>query len=122
MNIHIVPVVGDTVLTCSDPRQPIGATAIHQSGAIWTGAAAPVAPSASGSMPSSAGGNVVPSFSVKDATSHFDARPTGGMVAPTPPWVDDVTTRHFNRAPDSTKLFCNIHDKVQVSKSQFRES
>ena len=64
----------------------------------------------SGSLPSS---GVVPSFSVKDATSRFDA-PSGGMVAPTPPWVDDATTPHFNTAPDSTKLFCNIHDKVKV--------
>ena len=73
----------------------------------------------SGSLPSS---SVVPSFSGKDATSRFDARLSGGMVAPTPPWVDDATTPHFNRAPDSTKLFCNIHDKVQVSKYKFRES
>ena len=43
------------------------------------------------------------SFSVKDATARFDARPSGGMVAPTPPWVDDVTTQHFNRAADATR-------------------
>ena len=35
-----------------------------------------------------------------------------------PPWVNDVTTPHFNRAPDATQLFCNIHDKVQVAKIQ----
>ena len=55
------------------------------------------------------------------ATARYDARP-GGAVAPTPPWVDDATTPHFNRAPDATKLFCNIHDKVQVAKLKFREN
>ena len=66
---------------------------------------APAAP-ASGSLPSSppaAGGKGAPAFSVKAAASRYDARPFGGMVAPTPPWVDDVTTPHFNRAADATK-------------------
>ena len=35
--------------------------------------------------------------------------------------MDDVTTPHFNRAPDATKLFCNIHDKVMVVKFKFSE-
>ena len=51
--------------------------------------------------PSGAG---LPSFSVADATARYDSRP-GVEMAPTPPWVNDVTTPHFNRAPDATKLF-----------------
>ena len=76
-----------------------------------------------GSRPGSAGdgGVSAPSFSVRDATSRFEPRPGGAPAAPPPPWVDDVTTPHFNRAPDATKLFCNIHDKVQVARNHFRE-
>ena len=43
-------------------------------------------------------------------------------MSPTPPWVNDVTTPHFNRAPDATKLLCNIHVRVQVAKSKFSEN
>ena len=42
-------------------------------------------------------------------------------MAFSPPWVNDVTTPQFNRAPDATKLYCNIHDRVQVVKTNFRE-
>ena len=42
-------------------------------------------------------------------------------MAISPPWVNDVTTPQFNRAPDATKLYCNIHDRVQVAKTKFCE-
>jgi len=42
-------------------------------------------------------------------------------MALSPPWVNDVTTPQFIRAPDATQLYCNIHDRVQVAKSKFRE-
>ena len=70
--------------------------------------------------PSGIASSVAPSFTVADGIARYDARP-GVAMAPCPPWVNDVTTPHFNRAPDATKLFCNIHDRVQVSKSKFRE-
>ena len=60
------------------------------------------------------------SFSVADAAARYQARP-GHSFPPSPPWINDVTTPHFNRAPDATKLFCNIHDRVQVAKTKFRE-
>ena len=76
-----------------------------------------------GSRPGSAGdgGASAPTFSVRDAQSRFEPRPGGTPASPPPPWVDDVTTPHFNRAPDATKLFCNIHDRVQVARNHFRE-
>ena len=40
-----------------------------------------------------------------------------------PPFLgDDVTTPTFNRRLDPTKLFCNIHERVQIAKSSFREA
>ena len=42
-------------------------------------------------------------------------------MAISPPWVNDVTTPQFNRAPDAIKLYCNIHDRVKVAKTNFRE-
>ena len=78
-------------------------------------------PPPSQGTPSASGGSVAPTFTVKAATDRFDARP-GGSGSPAPIWVADVTTPLFNRPPNATKLFCNIHDKVQVSKSKFRES
>ena len=37
-------------------------------------------------------------------------------------WADDVTTPTFNRKANPTKLFCNIHDRAQVSKAKFSEA
>ena len=61
-----------------------------------------------------------PSFSVADGRNRFEPRP-GAAISTCPPWVNQVTTSHFNRVPDATKLFCNIHDRVQVAKTKFRE-
>ena len=71
--------------------------------------------------PGPSGGAPVPSFTVKDATDRIEARPSGSG-SPAPVWVADVTTPLFHRPPNASKLFCNIHDKVQVSKAKFRES
>ena len=40
------------------------------------------------------------------ASSRYDSRP-GVPMAISPPWVNDVVTPQFNRAPDATKLYCN---------------
>ena len=74
---------------------------------------APPAPPAPSGAPGPSGAAGA-SFSVADATARYEARP-GHAFPPTPPWVNDVTTPHFNRAPDAIKLFCNIHDRVQVA-------
>ena len=74
------------------------------------------APGPTGAAPSG-----IASFSVADGVARYDARP-GVATSPCPPWVNDVTTPHFNRIPDATKLFCNVHDRVQVAKSKFREN
>ena len=42
-------------------------------------------------------------------------------MAHSQPWVNDVATPSFYRAPDATKLYCNIHDRVQVAKTNFLE-
>ena len=73
----------------------------------------PPAPAPSGAAPGSSGGSA-------DVANSFP-RPNGlvfppySMVAggPAPYLVEDVTTPTFNRRPNPTKLFCNIHDKVQ---------
>ena len=81
------------------------------------------APAPPGSLPGSAGegSQAQASSFVRDSAARFESRPVTGSTPPMPPWVGDVTTPHFNRAPDATKLFCNIHDKVNVARSKFRE-
>ena len=72
--------------------------------------ATPAPPAPSGTPGPSGTG----ALSYAEASSRFDPRP-GVAMAHAPPWVNDVTTPQFNRAPDATKLFCNIHDRVQVT-------
>ena len=73
----------------------------------------PLASSVAGSSGVSGGAGVAPTYASVSSN--------GASVAP--PFVaDDVTTPTFNRKPDPTKLFCNVHDKTQVSKTKFREA
>ena len=74
--------------------------------------ATPAPPAPSGSPgPSGAGGS----------SSRYDSRP-GVAMALSPPFINDVTTPQFNRAPDATKLYCNIHDRVQVARNQILQT
>lgn len=78
--------------------------------------AIPAPPAPSGTPGTSGSG----ALSNADATSRSDPRP-GIATAHSQPWVNDVTTPPFYRAPDATKFFRNIHDRVQVAKPNFRE-
>ena len=86
--------------------------------AIQASKDAPAPPAPSGAPEGGATGG--PSFSVADGRNRFEPRP-GAAISTCPPWINQVTTSHFNRVPDATKLFCNIHDRVQVAKTKFRE-
>ena len=86
--------------------------------AIQASKDAPAPPAPSGAPEGGATGG--PSFTVADGKNRFEPRP-GVANSTCPPWINQVTTSHFNRVPDATKLFCNIHDRVQVAKTKFRE-
>ena len=54
-------------------------------------------------------------LSFADAASSLGGNGGGGQQP-----VADVTTPAFNRKPNPTKLFCNLHDRAKVSQKQFR--
>ena len=58
------------------------------------------------------------------ASSGDGARPSYAAVAATPAhfMFEDVTTPSFNRKPNPSILYCNVHDKTEASKKAFAES
>jgi hypothetical protein len=77
---------------------------------------------APGPSQGSAGGQSSGGFDVP--MQNASAPPSYAAVAGgQPPFPgNDVTTPSFNRRLDPTKLFCNIHEKVQIAKSSFLEA
>jgi hypothetical protein len=72
-------------------------------------------------MASSVAGSSGDRGGASGAPTYASVSSNGAGVAP-PFMVDDVTTPTFHRKPDPTKLYCNVHDKTQVSKSKFHEA